>query len=97
MSAAAATPAFVVNVTGSAVLSVRELAERFGRRFGVPPSFVGQERVDAILSNTDRMQRLFAAPAATLEEMIERVAAWVERGAPVLGRSTHFEARDGRF
>src|SRR5262249_17244138 len=35
----AAAPPFVVNVTGVERLSVREIAEGFGRRFGVAPSF----------------------------------------------------------
>jgi len=33
----------------------------------------------------------------SLAQMQEWVADWVERGGPVLGKPTRFEARDGRF
>src|ERR1044071_1563165 len=47
----ASAPPFVLNVTGRDTLSVRELAERFGRRFKRPPVFAGKEGPDALLSN----------------------------------------------
>jgi nucleoside-diphosphate-sugar epimerase len=93
---AAAQP-FVLNVTGREVLPVRHIAEWFAGRFGTPASFVGEERPDALLSNTDRMHELFATPEVTVEQMMEWVAAWLEEDRPLLGKPTHFEARDGRF
>ena len=95
--ALAATPTFVLNVTGREVLPVRQIAEWFGRRFGTPTTFVGGERPDALLSNTDRMHELFAPPEVNVEQMMEWVAAWIEEDRPLLGKPTHFEARDGRF
>lgn len=93
----AASPPFVVNVTGRDVLSVRTIAEWFGTRFGKPARFAGNENADALLSNTERMRSTFAPPEVSLEQMLEWVADWVERGGPVLGKPTRFEARDGRF
>jgi nucleoside-diphosphate-sugar epimerase len=93
----ASAPPFVVNVTGRDRVSVRALAEWFGARFGATPRFSGAEGPDALLSNTDKMQSMFAAPAVTVERMLEMVADWVERGGPLLGKPTKFEARDGRF
>ena len=93
----AAVPPFVVNVTGREILSVRDLANRFAARLGVAARFDGVERSDALLSNTDRMQATFAPAAVSIEEMIERVAQWVEAGGSALGKPTHFETRDGRF
>ncbi|MGE5103078.1 MAG: NAD-dependent epimerase/dehydratase family protein, partial [Deltaproteobacteria bacterium] len=93
----AAAPPFVLNVTGTDVLSVRSLAEWFGSRFGKPVVVVGSERSDALLSNTARMQSQFAPPEVTLEQMREWIADWIEDGNPLLGRPTKFEARDGRF
>jgi nucleoside-diphosphate-sugar epimerase len=93
----AGTPPFVVNVTGHEILSVRELANRFAARLGVPPRFDGAEGSDALLSNTERMRATFAAPEVHVDEMIERVAHWIETGGTVLGKPTHFETRDGRF
>src|SRR4029077_3350687 len=40
----AATPPFIINVTGGEQLSVRTIAEWFGKRFGVAPKFSGSER-----------------------------------------------------
>jgi nucleoside-diphosphate-sugar epimerase len=93
----AATPPFVVNVTGSDILSVRSLGEWFGSRFGKPVTFIGSERPDALLSNTSRMQSCFARPEITLDQMRDWVADWVEAGGSLLDRPTKFEARDGRF
>jgi hypothetical protein len=93
----AATPPFVVNVTGSSVLRVRTLAEWFGERFGKAVTFTGAERPDALLSNTQRMRESFAAPAVAVDQMLTWVADWVECGGALLGKPTKFEARDGKF
>jgi nucleoside-diphosphate-sugar epimerase len=93
----AAAPPFILNVTGTEVLSVRSLAEWFGSRFGKRVTFTGTERPDALLSNTDRMQKSFAAPETTLDNMREWIAGWIERGGSLLGKPTKFEARDGKF
>lgn len=93
----AATPPFAVNVTGAEQLSVRAVAEWFGRRFDVGVFLSGTERPDALLSNTGRMREIFAPPAVSSEQMLEWVASWMEHGGSVLGKPTKFEARDGRF
>ena len=93
----ASAPPFVLNVTGRETLSVRELAERFGKRLGKRPVFAGVEGPDALLSNSELMHTTFTPPAVTVEEMIEHVARAIEENAPTLGKPTHFEARDGRF
>jgi nucleoside-diphosphate-sugar epimerase len=93
----AASPPFVVNVTGAETLSVRQLAERFGQVMKKPVKFSGTERDDALLSNTSRMQSTFAAPSVTIDEMIARVADWISHDGSLLGKPTKFEARDGKF
>jgi nucleoside-diphosphate-sugar epimerase len=93
----AASPPFVVNVTGDTALSVRALAELFAKRFGKSASFAGNARADALLSNTERMRANFAPPATTLDEMVAHVADWIEQGGALLGKPTKFEARDGNF
>lgn len=95
--ALASSPAFVVNVTGGETLSVRDEATWFGERFGKPPRFVGAERPDALLSDTTRMASSFAPPVVTVEQLRERVADWIVRGGPLLGKPTKFETRDGKF
>lgn len=93
----AASPPFVVNVTGPETLSVRDLATRFGQRLGREPQFSGTEGADALLSNTALMRDKFAAPIVSIDQMIEYVAAAIEQKLPTLGKPTHFETRDGRF
>jgi nucleoside-diphosphate-sugar epimerase len=93
----ASSPPFVLNVTGRETLSVRDLAERFGRRFGRSPVFAGREGPDALLSNAELLHAIFAPPATTVDDMIEHVARAIDENAPTLGKPTHFEARDGRF
>lgn len=93
----ASAPPFVVNLTGADTIAVRDLANRFAARFDTPVTFTGNERPDALLSNTDRMRSTFAPAETPLARMIEWVADWVERGGPLLGKPTKFEARDGKF
>ena len=93
----ASSPPFVVNVTGVDIISVRALAEWFAERFGKRVRFTGNERADALLSNTSRMRETFAAPEVSLDQMREWVAQWIDEGGPLLGKATRFEARDGHF
>jgi nucleoside-diphosphate-sugar epimerase len=90
-------PPYVVNVTGRAKLSVRELAMELGRRLGREPSFTGVEAPDALLSDTSRMAADFAAPEVSLECMLDAVADWTANSRPTLGKATRFEERGGSF
>lgn len=92
----AASPPFVLNLTGSKV-SVREIAARFAERFGIAPRFEGVESDTALLSNAARCRELFGPPPTSLAEMIDRVATWMGAGGKALGKPTHFEEREGRF
>jgi len=93
----ASTPPLIVNVTGPATLSVRDIATALGERLGRAPCFEGAEAPDALLSNTDRMRALLGEPETSLGTMLDWVAEWVKAGRPLLGKATHFEARDGKF
>ena len=93
----AATPPFVVNVTGAETLAVRAIAEMFGRALERPVRFEGKERADALLSNTDRMRSTFSAPDVSLDTMVQWIADWIREGQPMLGKPTHFEERSGKF
>jgi nucleoside-diphosphate-sugar epimerase len=93
----AAAPPVVLNVTGAETLAVRALATQLGQRLGVAPRFTGTEASDALLSNTTMMREHFAAPEVSLERMLDWVAEWVRADKPLLGKPTHFEARDGTF
>jgi nucleoside-diphosphate-sugar epimerase len=95
--ARASAPPFVVNVTGSETLAVRELASRFGALLGREPSFTGTESPDALLSNASLAHSLFGAPTVSTATLLAWVAEWVQAGRPLLGKPTHFEERTGAF
>ena len=92
-----ASPPFVVNLAGPETLSVRRVAEEFGRLLGKGVTFEGQEAPDALLSNGQLGHQLFGYPRVPARQMMTWIADWVRRGGPTLGKPTHFESRDGRF
>jgi nucleoside-diphosphate-sugar epimerase len=91
-----AVPPFVLNVTGPAV-PVREIASRFGARFGVAPVLRGRESETALLSDAARCREMFGPPVMTLDAMIAAVADWMDAGGRSLGKLTHFDEREGSF
>ncbi|MDP3176374.1 MAG: NAD(P)-dependent oxidoreductase [Spirochaetaceae bacterium] len=94
----AASPAFVLNLTGPETASVRRIAEEFGRRFGKQPTFTGGgESGRAYLNDAGLSFRLFGYPRLTLSEMIGLQADWIIAGGGSLGKPTHFETNDGNY
>jgi uncharacterized protein YbjT (DUF2867 family) len=93
----AAVPPFVLNVAGPELLSVRRVAEQFGRILGLPVTFQGREGAEALLSNGQLSHRLFGYPQVSAGQMIHWIADWLSRGGETLGKPTHFEVRDGKF
>ena len=89
----AATPAVSLNITGPGTLKIRELAQAFGNRFGIKPTITGSEGKVAWLNNASKSHAMFGLPAVSLDQMIEWVATWLERGGVTLNKPTHFEAR----
>ena len=93
----ASSPPLVLNLTGPETISVRDVASRFGRHFGIEPTFTGTESASALLNNAARCHRLFGYPSVTPDEMIEWIARWIGMGGSTLGKPTHFETRDGKY
>jgi nucleoside-diphosphate-sugar epimerase len=91
------TPTSPINVSGPEVVSVRSLAEGFGRLLQKKVTITGKESPTAWLVDTTQAQRLFGAPRVPLATMMEWQADWVARGRPSLGKPTHFETRDGKY
>ena len=90
-------PTSPINVSGPDVISVRSLAEEFGKRFQKKPDVVGKEAPTAWLVDTTEAQRLFGPPRVPLAKMLDWQADWIARGLPDLGKPTHFETRDGKY
>lgn len=93
----AASPPRVLNVSGPETVSVRWLAEEFGRSLGIEPVFQGDEQPTALLSNAAESFGLFGYPSVALAELISWTSSWIRDGGDVLDKSTHFEVREGRF
>ncbi len=93
----AASPPFVVNVTGSETLSVRDVAKRFAKVFHREVSFLGREAPSAWLSNSSLSHQMFGCPAVGVDEMVAWIADWLQRGGATLDKPTHFQNRDGDY
>jgi dTDP-4-dehydrorhamnose reductase len=95
--AQAASPPAVLNVAGPEALSVRRVAEEFGRLMDRPVAFRGSESPDALLSNGRRGYELLGRPTVGSGRMIRWIADWQLRGGETLRKPTHFQTRDGKF
>lgn len=92
-----ASPPKMLNITGPEKLSIRTLAEEFGRLFGRPPILTGEEAPTAWLADASESIRLFGPPVVPVSRMVKLIAEYVSRGGRLLGKPTHFEARGGKF
>lgn len=93
----AASPAFVLNVAGPELLSVRRICEQLGQLMDRKVVFSGTESPDALLNNGQKGHRLFGYPRVSVEQLLRWIAAWVRGGGEHMGKPTHFEVRSGRF
>ena len=93
----AASPPRVLNVTGPEIVPIRWMATRLGELMDKKPKFVGEEALNALLSNSTQCHKLFGYPQVNVDTMIEWVAHWVMRGGATLNKPTHYETRDGKF
>jgi nucleoside-diphosphate-sugar epimerase len=92
-----ASPPRVLNVTGAETLAVTDVAEFFGRRFGVRPVFQGQPTGEALLSDASACHEWLGRPLVSAVELMEAAASWLEQDGRTLDKPTHFEVADGKF
>ncbi len=95
--ALASSPPEILNVTGPEILSVRKVAEQFGRIFGKEVIIAGEENGFAYLSNASKANGMFANPSVSVETIIKWVADWIQKGGRNIGKPTHFETQDGKY
>jgi nucleoside-diphosphate-sugar epimerase len=91
------TPTTPINITGPAILAVRDLAHALGQRLGRTPILTGQEAPTAWLSNAAEATRLFGPPTISLDTMLDWTADWVAHHRPSLNKPTKFEVRTGVY
>jgi len=90
-------PPKILNIAGPEIVSVRWVAEEFGRIYGIAPVFSGQEQGTALLSNAAESFKLFGYPRVTLKEMMGLLAEWLNQGGKTIDKPTHFQEREGQF
>jgi nucleoside-diphosphate-sugar epimerase len=93
----AASPAFVLNLTGLRTLDVREISIEFGKLLDREVRFGGKESQTALLSNANSSCKLFGPTQVDEQQLIRWVADWVKRSGTNLGKPTHYESRDGKY
>jgi len=91
------SPPRFLNVTGPEIVSVRDAAEFYARRFGREAVFSGRESGEALLNDASLCRQLLGGAEVKVEELMERVAHWVETGGRSLNLPTKFEVSDGKF
>jgi nucleoside-diphosphate-sugar epimerase len=91
------TPPTPINLTGSKIHSVRELALQFGKLLGKSVRFIGEEAGTALLGDTTLLRGKLGEPSMPDEEVIRWIAHWIQHQGRLLGKPTHFEVRDGRY
>ncbi|MBY5958673.1 NAD-dependent epimerase/dehydratase family protein [Membranicola marinus] len=91
------TPPKLLNVTGPETISIRWVADEFGRKLGKKPIINDQEAPDALLNNAAHSHQLFGYPSVSLTEVMDWTADWVQNEGETLGKPTHFQQRSGKF
>jgi nucleoside-diphosphate-sugar epimerase len=91
------SPANVLNITGPEILSVKEVAMKFGEHFDLKPEFIGKEAETALLSNAELSFDLFGQPKMSVDQVIRWTAYWLMDEQKLLNKPTHFEVRDGVY
>lgn len=93
----AASPPAILNVTGTRILSVRDIAKAFGSIFDKEVSIVGEEEPTAWLNNASATHQRFGQPSIDEIELTRLVGEWLSGGGETLATATHFETRDGNY
>ena len=92
-----AIPAKILNVTGPEIISIRSVAEQFGKMLGIEPEFLNKEQSTSFLSNATESFRLFGFPKVGLKQMMEVILEWLNQGGKILNKPTHFAERKGKY
>lgn len=91
------TPAFPINITGPELISIKEIAYKFGKLMNKPVKITGTENDTALLGNAELSFKLFGKPKISINNILRWTAKWIEDEKRLLGKPTHFETRDGKY
>lgn len=90
-------PPKTFNISGSEIISIREVAKRFGVLMNKTIKFINQEADSALLVNVSQSHKILGKPKIPLDQIVEWTAEWIQNEKPLLGKATHFEVRDGKY
>ena len=93
----AASPPFLLNMTGPDRIRCRDLCTRFGEKFDKKVELVGSEGPKALLNDSSKAHQLYGPPQVSLDQLIDWTANWVANGGANLNKPTHYEVTDGKF
>lgn len=91
------SPAVPINVTGTTIESVTDLAVAIGRRLDRPVTFSGEPQETALLNDASQAFSRFYRPEISTETLIDWTAQWLLSDQPTWDRPTHFQVRSGKF
>jgi len=91
------SPPNIINITGFEILSVKTVAEEFGKRMDMKPVFSGRESETALLSNPQKAYELFGPPEVSVSTLLDWITDWILHGKEILNKPTKFEVRDGKY
>lgn len=91
------SPAKLLNITGPETLSIRWIAQEFGKLFKKEPQFIHEPQGTALLNNASESHRLFGYPRVSIREAIAITATWLLNNGEEFGKATHFQERGGKF
>ncbi len=90
-------PLDILNVTGKEILRVKDLANLFGKHFGIEPIFEGEESKQCLLSNSSKCEKIYGRNQTSVETMISLIANWISKDGQTIDKPTHFQERKGDF
>ncbi len=91
------TPAKHLNISGSEVISIADIARQFGKIMDKEVKLTGVEADSALLVNVSQGHKLLGKPRVSLDQVLKWTADWVGNDHRLLGKPTHFEVRDGKY
>jgi nucleoside-diphosphate-sugar epimerase len=91
------SPAKHLNISGAEIISIREVALRFGDLMNKKVIFTGKEAENALLINVSESHKLLGKPTVQLEQVIDWTANWIMNKKATFGKPTHFQVRDGVY
>ncbi len=91
------SPAKPLNVSGPEVISIREIATKFGEIMNKKVKIKGQEAPTALLTDSSFAYELLGRPKVPLDQVIQWSAKWIESKQRLLGKPTHFQEREGKY